>query len=164
MVTYVCNTIQSFPIQEYKKRILYFHFPVSGKNCVAANGGTFSGCASRRHTFFCTRRKIKMFKKNDRYLKIARIVNTVLLFVNICACIIAGGICIYLAFRSKLWLFLLYAVLWIFFGTIISWIVWLFVRLYLSHLYDVKMIRNKLYEIDNSDLQIFNKGYEPFET
>ena len=139
-------------------------FSCVGKElCCSKRRYIFGVCLSEAH-FFCTRRKIKMFKKNDRYLKIARIVNTVLLFVNICACIIAGGICIYLAFRSKLWLFLLYAVLWIFFGTIISWIVWLFVRLYLSHLYDVKMIRNKLYEIDNSDLQIFTKGYEPFET
>ena len=55
---------------------------------------------------------------------------------------------------SAVWLLLA------FLGTFFIWLAWIFARLYLSYLCDIKLIRNKLYGADNDRLAAFIENQE----
>lgn len=93
-----------------------------------------------------------MFKKNDKALLTIRIITMVVIAIFAVAFFVMGilfAVWIHGAF------FLLTFVGW--FG---CWLMWVFVRLYLSYLVDVKLIRNKLYGESNVDLDVFLKTKE----
>lgn len=89
-----------------------------------------------------------MFEKNDKQLLTMRII------VNVVICIIAAAsilVGIILSATASNALFLLIAVG----GAFLSWLTWVVARLYLSYLCDIKLIRNKLYGVDNDNLKVF---------
>lgn len=89
-----------------------------------------------------------MFEKNDKQLLTMRII------VNVVICIIAAAsilVGIILSATAGNALFLLIAVG----GAFLSWLAWVVARLYLSYLCDIKLIRNKLYGVDNDNLKVF---------
>ena len=89
-----------------------------------------------------------MFEKNDKQLLTMRII------VNVVICIIAAAsilVGIILSATASNALFLLIAVG----GAFLSWLAWVVARLYLSYLCDIKLIRNKLYGVDNDNLKVF---------
>lgn len=49
----------------------------------------------------------------------------------------------------------------LFCGPFLFWIAWLAIRLHLTHLCDIKLIRNKLYGIENNALNAFIKESAP---
>ena len=51
-------------------------------------------------------------------------------------------------------------VLFIIFGPIICWLIWVFNKLILSAFCDIKIIRNKLYALDNEYLKLFSEKDE----
>ena len=89
-----------------------------------------------------------MFEKNDEQLLIVRIL------VNVGTWIGAiGGVIIGIVFSAT---GLLEVGLPILFGLpILSWIMWMYARLRLCYLCDIKLIRNKLYGVDNDNLKVF---------
>lgn len=89
-----------------------------------------------------------MFEKNDKQLLTMRII------VNVVICIIAAAsilVGIILSATASNAVFLLIAVG----GAFLSWLTWVVARLYLSYLCDIKLIRNKLYGVDNDNLKVF---------
>lgn len=89
-----------------------------------------------------------MFEKNDKQLLTMRII------VNVVICIIAAAsilVGIILSATASNALFLLIAVG----GAFLSWLTWVVARLYLSYLCDIKLIRNKLYGVENDNLKVF---------
>lgn len=89
-----------------------------------------------------------MFEKNDKQLLIVRIL------VNVGTWIGAiGGVIIGIVFSAT---GLLEVGLPILFGLpILSWVMWMYARLRLCYLCDIKLIRNKLYGVDNDNLKVF---------
>ena len=89
-----------------------------------------------------------MFEKNDEQLLIVRIL------VNVGTWIGAiGGVIIGIVFSAT---GLLEVGLPILFGLpILSWVMWMYARLRLCYLCDIKLIRNKLYGVDNDNLKVF---------
>ena len=93
-----------------------------------------------------------MFERNDEALLTTRII--VMIFIGIIAvgslvmgivlAVVAGGA-----------YFLLTFVGWFF-----CWLLWVFARLYLSYLCDIKLIRNNLYGESNERLEVFLKAKE----
>ncbi len=92
-----------------------------------------------------------MFKKLDNYLHTMSIIINVFSGFMIAACIpagivmiamefIAGGVCILVA------------------GPIVFILAWSFLRLIIMHFCDVKLIRNKLYDVGNETLYTFVKN------
>ena len=89
-----------------------------------------------------------MFEKNDKQLLTMRII------VNVVICIIAAAsilVGIILSATASNALFLLIAVG----GAFLSWLTWVVARLYLSYLCEIKLIRNKLYGVENDNLKVF---------
>lgn len=91
-----------------------------------------------------------MFDKNDRTLLTVRALANVFTIIFIACCVIAG---IVLASYGMLEIGLPI----LFCGPFLFWIAWLAIRLHLTHLCDIKLIRNKLYGIENSALNAFIK-------
>lgn len=89
-----------------------------------------------------------MFEKNDKQLLTMRIIVNVVICIVAAASILAG---IVLSITAENALFLLIAVG----GAFLSWLAWVVARLYLTYLCDIKLIRNKLYGIDNDNLKVF---------
>ena len=89
-----------------------------------------------------------MFEKNDKQLLTVRIL------VNVGTWIGAiGGVIIGIVFSAT---GLLEVGLPILFGLpILSWVMWMYARLRLCYLCDIKLIRNKLYGVDNENLKVF---------
>lgn len=89
-----------------------------------------------------------MFEKNDKQLLIVRIL------VNVGTWIGAiGGVIIGIVFSAT---GLLEVGLPILFGLpILSWVMWMYARLRLCYLCDIKLIRNKLYGVANDNLKVF---------
>ena len=89
-----------------------------------------------------------MFERNDKQLLTVRIL------VNVGTWIGAiGGVIIGIVFSAT---GLLEVGLPILFGLpILSWIMWMYARLRLCYLCDIKLIRNKLYGVDNDNLKVF---------
>lgn len=93
-----------------------------------------------------------MFEKNDKALLTTRTIVNVTVGILAVLCFV-GGIILAVA-DSAVWLLLA------FLGTFIIWLAWIFARLYLSYLCDIKLIRNKLYGADNDRLAAFIENQE----
>lgn len=91
-----------------------------------------------------------MFDKNDRTLLTVRTLMNVFTIIFVIFCAIAGIVlaaCGMLAAGLTI----------LFCGPLFFWLVWLVIRLHLTYLCDIKLIRNKLYGIENSALNAFIK-------
>ena len=89
-----------------------------------------------------------MFEENDKQLLTMRIITNVVICIIAAASILVG---IILSATTSNALFLLIAVG----GAFLSWLAWVTARLYLSYLCDIKLIRNKLYGVNNDNLKVF---------
>lgn len=88
-----------------------------------------------------------MFQKSDKPLKILRIITDVLFWLTVVGCFI--GAIVLFTFPWLWWVGLLLLL----FGPFAAYFVWQVPWLILSFLYDVKMIRNKLYGIEDNTLR-----------
>ena len=89
-----------------------------------------------------------MFENNDKTLLTARIVLNVAIGIFVVLCIVAGIVlCVMEMLEFGIPLMLV--------GPFLCWLVWVFARLHLSHLCDIKLIRNKLYGAGNEGLSVF---------
>lgn len=93
-----------------------------------------------------------MFKRNDKALRISRIIYIVTIGISAVLSLIVG---IVLAVKIDGVYFLFPVVVWF-----LCWIIWVFIRLWLSYLVDIKLIRNKLYGESNEELEVFLKAKE----
>ena len=89
-----------------------------------------------------------MFERNDKQLLTVRIITNVVTWILAIAGIIAGIVLSALGMLA-IGLPILFVV------PFLSWLMWVYIRLHLSHLCDIKLIRNKLYGVDNDCLKIF---------
>ena len=89
-----------------------------------------------------------MFEKNDKQLLTIRILLNVVTFIFVLAGIISG---IILLVNDSIALGLVMLLLVPF----LSWLMWVVARLFLTYLCDIKLIRNKLYGVDNDNLKVF---------
>lgn len=89
-----------------------------------------------------------MFEKNDKQLLTMRILLNVVTFIFVLAGIISG---IILLVNDSIALGLGMLLLVPF----LSWLMWVVARLFLTYLCDIKLIRNKLYGVDNDNLKVF---------
>ena len=89
-----------------------------------------------------------MFEKNDKQLLTVRIILNVVTAILVAGGVIAGIVLSALGMLD-IGLPILFVV------PFISWLMWVFVRLHLSHLCDIKLIRNKLYGVENDNLKVF---------
>ena len=89
-----------------------------------------------------------MFEKNDKQLLIARIFLNVITGIFVIAGIVCG--IVYLVYNS-----IVTGLLFLLLVPFLSWIMWVFSRLYLTYLCDIKLIRNKLYGTENDNLKVF---------
>ena len=89
-----------------------------------------------------------MFERNDKQLLTVRIITNVVAWIFAVAGIIAGIVLSALGMLES-GLPILFVV------PFLSWLMWVYVRLHLSHLCDIKLIRNKLYGVDNDNLKVF---------
>ena len=89
-----------------------------------------------------------MFEKNDKQLLTARIFLNVITWIFV----IVGNVCgiVYLVDNS-----IVTGLLFLLLVPFLSWIMWVFSRLYLTYLCDIKLIRNKLYGTENDNLKVF---------
>lgn len=91
-----------------------------------------------------------MFEVNDKFLRTVRVILNVWVWVGAIACVICGIVLSALG-MIEMGLPILFV------GPFACWFSWVFGRLYLSHLCDIKLIRNKLYGVGNENLDIFLK-------
>lgn len=91
-----------------------------------------------------------MFEVNDKFLRTVRVILNVWVWVGAIACVICGIVLSALG-MIEMGLPILFV------GPFACWFSWVFGRLYLSHLCDIKLIRNKLYGEGNENLEIFLK-------
>lgn len=89
-----------------------------------------------------------MFEKNDKQLLTMHILLNVVTFIFVLAGIISG---IILLVNDSIALGLVMLLLVPF----LSWLMWVVARLFLTYLCDIKLIRNKLYGVDNDNLKVF---------
>ena len=94
-----------------------------------------------------------MFEVNDRSLRTVRVILNVWVWVGAIACVICGIVLSALG-MIEMGLPILFV------GPFACWVSWVFGRLYLSHLCDIKLIRNKLYGVGNKGLDVFLKTKE----
>ena len=87
-----------------------------------------------------------MFKKNDRYLQTANTIVDIFLIIAITACVILG-ILLLSAGSPILRTILVCFILCSFF----AWVLWILIKVYLTHVLDVKIIRDKLYSKQNGN-------------
>ena len=90
-----------------------------------------------------------MFKGNDRSLHVVYTVGTIIICLSALAYFI-GGIILAVYIHPSCCLISFIMPFFVLF-------VWICFRLFISYLVDVKLIRNKLYDCDNSDLEGFYK-------
>lgn len=91
-----------------------------------------------------------MFEVNDRSLRTVRVILNVVTWIGVIACIVCGIVLSALGMLAA-------GLPILFVGPFACWLSWVFARLYLCYLCDVKLIRNKLYGVDNENLDIFLK-------
>ena len=91
-----------------------------------------------------------MFEVNDRSLRTVRVILNVVTWIGVIACIVCGIVLSALGMLAA-------GLPILFVGPFACWLMWVFGRLYLSHLCDIKLIRNKLYGVGNENLDIFLK-------
>ena len=89
-----------------------------------------------------------MFEKNDKQLLTVRIITNVVTWIFAIAGIVVGIVLSALEMLD-IGLPILFVV------PFLCWLMWVYVRLHLSHLCDIKLIRNKLYGVDNENLKVF---------
>lgn len=90
-----------------------------------------------------------MFEKMDKVLFVARKIYIAALVIGITVLVILG---VSLSAQTgNILYFFLYAVV----GGISAFVIWTFIKLFLYMLCDIKLIRNKLYEKDNSLIKEF---------
>lgn len=89
-----------------------------------------------------------MFEKNDKQLLTMRILLNVVTIIFVLLGVIFG--IIYLA-NDAIALGLVFLLLIPF----LCWLMWVVARLFLTYLCDIKLIRNKLYGVDNDNLKVF---------
>lgn len=89
-----------------------------------------------------------MFEKNDKQLLTARIFLNVITWIFVIVGIVCG--IVYLVDNS-----IVTGLLFLLLVPFLSWIMWVFARLYLTYLCDIKLIRNKLYGTENDNLKVF---------
>ncbi|MCH5157313.1 MAG: SHOCT domain-containing protein [Clostridiales bacterium] len=94
-----------------------------------------------------------MFKRNDKALLTSRIIIMVTIGIIAVLSLVAG---ILLAVDNESGVYILVT----FAGWFLCWIMWVFARLYLSYLVDIKLIRNKLYGENKDVLDVFLKAKE----
>ena len=91
-----------------------------------------------------------MFEVNDKSLRTVRVILNVWVWGGAIACVICGIVLSALG-MIEVGLPLLFV------GRLACWLMWVFGRLYLSYLCDIKLIRNKLYGVGNENLDVFLK-------
>lgn len=91
-----------------------------------------------------------MFEVNDKSLCTVRVILNVVTWIGVIACIVCGIVLSALG-MIEMGLPILFV------GPFACWLMWVFGRLYLSYLCDIKLIRNKLYGVGNENLEIFLK-------
>lgn len=91
-----------------------------------------------------------MFEVNDKFLRTVRVILNVWVWGGAIACVICGIVLSALG-MIEVGLPILFV------GPFACWLMWVFGRLYLSYLCDIKLIRNKLYGEGNENLEIFLK-------
>ena len=89
-----------------------------------------------------------MFENNDKTLLTARIVLNVAVGISVGLFIVSG-----IVFAILDWLEIGLPLLFV--GPPVCWLVWVFARLHLAHLCDIKLSRNKLYGAGNEGLSVF---------
>ena len=89
-----------------------------------------------------------MFERNDKQLLTVRIITNVVTWILAIVGIIVGIILSALE-MLEIGLPILFVV------PFLCWLMWVYIRLHLSHLCDIKLIRNKLYGVDNDNLKVF---------
>ena len=89
-----------------------------------------------------------MFERNDKQLLTVRIITNVVTCILAIVGIIVGIVLSALG-MLEIGLPILFVV------PFLSWLMWVYVRLHLSYLCDIKLIRNKLYSVDNDNLKVF---------
>ena len=87
-----------------------------------------------------------MFEKNDKALFTTRVIFIVFTVISVLSWL-AIGITLAVEIRWY-YIFLTFA------GWFSCWIVWVFEKLFISYMCDIKLIRNSLYEESNRDLEI----------
>ena len=97
-----------------------------------------------------------MFEANDRALLTTRKIIIAFLIIFALGSLAAG---IALAVVMEQSVYLLVALP----GWFACWLTWVFARLYMSYLCDVKLIRNKLYGASNDNLSPFLTGVKELE-
>lgn len=91
-----------------------------------------------------------MFEVNDKSLCTVRVILNVVTWIGVIACVICGIVLSALG-MIEMGLPILFV------GPFACWLMWVFGRLYLSYLCDIKLIRNKLYGVGNENLDVFLK-------
>ncbi len=97
-----------------------------------------------------------MFKKIDTILLTAKTITTMLIIICAVASLAVG---VSLAVLIN-WVYFIV----IFVGWIFCFLFWVFTNLLISFLCDIKLIRNKLYGINNEHLKEFLDSYEGLKT
>ncbi|MDE6667553.1 MAG: gas vesicle protein GvpG [Clostridia bacterium] len=91
-----------------------------------------------------------MFERNDKALLTTRIIIMVIIEILAVLSLVMGIVLAVLVHGA---MFLIAFAGWFF-----CWLLWVFARLYLSYLCDIKLIRNKLYCESNKNLEVFLKA------
>lgn len=91
-----------------------------------------------------------MFEKNDKALLLARIIFIVFIGIIAVGSVILG--ITYAVIYHPAYFLLIFA------GWFACFITWVWVRLLLTYLCDIKLIRNKLYGENNANLEVFLKA------
>ena len=98
-----------------------------------------------------------MFQKNDSALLTARSIVLVVITLLAVGSFVAG-IVLSIVAESALFVLIILG------GWFFCWLLWVFARLYLSYLCDIKLIRNKLYGVSNENLAVFLVGKDDVAT
>ena len=91
-----------------------------------------------------------MFQKNDKALISARKICLTFTIILAIAVFVGGIVVMNLDDDTAYFGLLIWAV-----GAFLTWLSWVFSSLYLSYLADIKLIRNKLYDVKNDALKEF---------
>lgn len=97
-----------------------------------------------------------MFEKNDRILFAAKIIIYIAIFIFAVASLVLGIVLSIVMESSALFLVA-------FAGWFVCLLMWVFSKLLLSYLCDIKLIRNKLYGESNAKLESFLKDTDKGE-
>ena len=106
-----------------------------------------------------------MFRKNDKYLFIAKIIVFIFFVLGAIGLVISLGYWVYYSLEYNIHpLYSVLAFLGILIGGIIALFVgWIFWCLFFSFLWDVKIIRNSCYKITDSELWDFWEKWNFFK-